>query len=79
MELSDGVCRTHTATTMTTTTKPTTTPTSKPTTTGSGTTPTETGTVPQYGTCGGTGYSGPTVCQAPYTCVVHSPYYSECQ
>ncbi|KAI0372944.1 CBD9-like protein [Pilatotrama ljubarskyi] len=33
-----------------------------------------------YGQCGGTGYTGPTVCVSGFTCVaVSPPYYSQCQ
>lgn len=35
-------------------------------------------TVAHYGQCGGQGYTGPTVCAAPYTCTVSNPYYSQC-
>lgn len=32
-----------------------------------------------YAQCGGTGYSGPTVCASPYTCTaVSPPYYYQC-
>lgn len=31
-----------------------------------------------WGQCGGNGYSGPTACQAPYTCKVQNPWYSQC-
>ncbi|KAI1743294.1 putative class III chitinase [Xylaria scruposa] len=42
--------------------------------------PTSTGTgVAQWGQCGGIGYTGPTVCQAPYTCVKTGDYWSQCQ
>ncbi|KAI1264313.1 chitinase [Xylariaceae sp. FL1019] len=37
------------------------------------------GTVPQWGQCGGEGYTGPTTCQSPYTCVASGPYWSACQ
>jgi len=36
------------------------------------------GTVAHYGQCGGSGYSGPTVCASPYTCTVSNQYYSQC-
>ncbi|KAF8592886.1 hypothetical protein BDV93DRAFT_594139 [Ceratobasidium sp. AG-I] len=36
------------------------------------------GTVPQYGQCGGNGYSGPTTCVSPYTCVKAHDWYSQC-
>ena len=42
------------------------------TTTASGATQTH------YGQCGGTGYSGPTTCQSPYTCTYSNAYYSQC-
>ncbi|KAG8856014.1 hypothetical protein FRB96_006581 [Tulasnella sp. 330] len=62
-------------TSSTTTTSKTTTTTSTSATT---TTSTSTGTVPEYGQCGGIGYTGSTVCAAGYTCKVSSPYYSQC-
>lgn len=34
--------------------------------------------VAQYGQCGGTGYSGSTVCASPYTCTYQNAYYSQC-
>ncbi|EKM54287.1 glycoside hydrolase family 7 protein [Phanerochaete carnosa HHB-10118-sp] len=37
-----------------------------------------TGSVAQWGQCGGTGYSGPTVCASGFTCHVLNPYYSQC-
>jgi len=36
------------------------------------------GTVAHYGQCGGTGWTGGTVCVAPYTCTSSSAYYSQC-
>ncbi|KAI0466526.1 carbohydrate-binding module family 1 protein [Xylaria cf. heliscus] len=62
----------------TSTTKATTTTTTKATTTTSGSGSTPTGTVPQFGQCGGSGYTGPTTCVSPYTCQVQNPYYSQC-
>ncbi|KAK6353690.1 hypothetical protein TWF696_005652 [Orbilia brochopaga] len=56
----------------TTTTSSRTTTTSTRTTTGTG--PTQT----HYGQCGGIGWTGPTVCETPYTCQVGNPYYSQC-
>ncbi|KAJ8508424.1 hypothetical protein ONZ45_g9305 [Pleurotus djamor] len=41
-------------------------------------TPPSTGTVTQWGQCGGTGWTGGTVCIAPYTCHVINPYYHQC-
>ncbi|KAH0589832.1 Esterase/lipase/thioesterase [Termitomyces sp. 'cryptogamus'] len=60
---------------------PTSTSTSKSTSTSTGSTPTSTpsaGTVPQYGQCGGTGWTGPTGCVAPYVCTKLNDYYSQC-
>jgi chitinase len=34
--------------------------------------------VPQWGQCGGKGYTGPTQCQAPYTCKYVTEYWSQC-
>ncbi|KAJ6496191.1 putative acetyl xylan esterase [Mycena sanguinolenta] len=48
----------------TTTTPPTTSPTG--------------GTAAHWGQCGGIGWSGPTVCAAPYTCQAANAYYSQC-
>ncbi|POS70224.1 glycosyl hydrolase family 10 [Diaporthe helianthi] len=31
-----------------------------------------------WGQCGGLGWTGPTVCAAPYTCTVSNAYYSQC-
>lgn len=59
-----------TPTTLTTVTKTTASPT---------TTPTGSGTVAQWGQCGGIGYTGPTVCQSPYTCVANSQWWSQCE
>ncbi|KAF9562610.1 endoglucanase II [Agrocybe pediades] len=44
-----------------------------PTTTAGGS-----GTVPQYGQCGGSGYNGPMACVSPYTCVKSNEWYSQC-
>ncbi|GJE98063.1 glycoside hydrolase family 7 protein [Phanerochaete sordida] len=37
-----------------------------------------TGTVAQWGQCGGIGYTGPTACAAGFTCHVLNSYYSQC-
>ncbi|KAH0491862.1 hypothetical protein TgHK011_003265 [Trichoderma gracile] len=37
------------------------------------------GSVPQWGQCGGDGYTGPTQCVAPYKCVASSEWWSSCQ
>ncbi|KAG9004899.1 hypothetical protein FRB93_010078 [Tulasnella sp. JGI-2019a] len=64
------------ATTTTTTKASSTTTTSTKATT---TTATTTGTtVAQYGQCGGTGYTGSTVCTSPYVCTYSNAYYSQC-
>ncbi|KAG8746927.1 Exoglucanase 1 [Ceratobasidium sp. 414] len=43
------------------------------------TTQTTGGTAAHYAQCGGTGYTGPTVCVSPYTCTaVSPPYYYQC-
>ncbi|KAJ8508421.1 hypothetical protein ONZ45_g9306 [Pleurotus djamor] len=36
------------------------------------------GTIPQYGQCGGIGWSGATACISPYTCKALNDYYSQC-
>lgn len=36
------------------------------------------GTVPQYGQCGGQGWTGATACVAGYTCKATNQYYSQC-
>jgi chitinase len=41
--------------------------------------PQSSGTVPQWGQCGGNGYTGPTACVAPYTCVENSVWWSQCE
>lgn len=33
---------------------------------------------PEWAQCGGIGYTGSTVCVAPYVCTVSNPYYSQC-
>ncbi|TFK34996.1 acetyl xylan esterase [Crucibulum laeve] len=59
-----------------TTTPPTSTP---PTTSAPPATTSPTGaTAAHYAQCGGIGYSGPTVCAAPYTCKAANAYYSQC-
>ncbi|KAI0267272.1 hypothetical protein BC834DRAFT_923538 [Gloeopeniophorella convolvens] len=35
-------------------------------------------TAPQYGQCGGTGWSGATACSSGWTCTYSNPYYSQC-
>ncbi|KDR72743.1 hypothetical protein GALMADRAFT_270683 [Galerina marginata CBS 339.88] len=61
-----------------TTTKPASS-TTKPATTTPVTSPAPTGaTAAHYAQCGGQGWTGATVCAAPYTCQVSSAYYSQC-
>lgn len=43
------------------------------------TTTAESGTVPRWGQCGGTGYTGPTQCAPPYSCVELSVWWSQCE
>jgi hypothetical protein len=62
-------------TTSSTTSKATST-TSKMTTSPSAT---PTGTVAQWGQCGGQGWPGPYVCVAPFLCTVYSVWYSDCR
>ncbi|KAL6793335.1 carbohydrate-binding module family 1 protein [Trichoderma sp. SZMC 28013] len=59
----------------TTAAKPTKSATSTSSATGSG----PTGTVPQWGQCGGEGYTGPTQCIPPFKCVESSQWWSSCQ
>lgn len=60
------------------------TTTSPPSTTVKTTTTTTTSTgptgsiVPEYGQCGGQGWTGGTVCASPYTCQVSNAYFSQC-
>ncbi|KAI0822414.1 hypothetical protein BC628DRAFT_1316867 [Trametes gibbosa] len=35
-------------------------------------------TAPQYGQCGGQGWTGATVCPSGWSCTVSNPYYSQC-
>ncbi|KAK7043124.1 hypothetical protein VNI00_008478 [Paramarasmius palmivorus] len=55
-------------------------PTSTSATTGGSqpTNPPSSGTVPQWGQCGGIGWTGATTCVSPYTCVAQNAYYSQC-
>lgn len=72
---------TSTATTFTTTTtsRPSLPPTST-TTTSTATSPPGTGLpVPEWGQCGGVGYSGSTSCASPYSCVCLSIWWCQCQ
>ncbi|OCL10902.1 carbohydrate-binding module family 1 protein [Glonium stellatum] len=42
------------------------------------TTAVSSGTQSQWGQCGGTGWTGATVCASPYTCTKYNDYYSQC-
>ncbi|KAF3936614.1 hypothetical protein ABW19_dt0209481 [Dactylella cylindrospora] len=68
------------STTSRTTTTPVTTTASRTATTTSRTTTTSAGGAlqTQWGQCGGIGWTGPTACAPPATCVVGNPYYSQC-
>lgn len=53
--------------------------TSKATSSSAATTPPPPGgTQTLYGQCGGSGYSGPTICASPAVCSVLNPYYAQC-
>ncbi|KAI0643106.1 hypothetical protein C8Q79DRAFT_1013073 [Trametes meyenii] len=64
---------------------PTAAPTTAPVTTVPASTPVGTSTASgplasQWAQCGGTGFTGPTVCASPFTCkAVSPPYYYQCQ
>lgn len=49
------------------------------TSTSTSTTGSSSGTVTEWGQCGGEGYTGPTQCASPYTCVEESKWWSSCQ
>lgn len=54
---------------------------SKPTTLSTSavtTAPPSTGTQSLYGQCGGSGYTGPTLCATPAACSTLNPYYAQC-
>ncbi|KAI1824015.1 putative endochitinase CHI2 [Xylaria intraflava] len=66
--------------TTTTTSSPTKTPTHTSTSApASTTTGSSSGSVGQWGQCGGMGYTGPTTCKSPYKCVEVGPYWSQCE
>jgi mannan endo-1,4-beta-mannosidase len=48
-----------------------------PTTTSTASAPSGTGTVPQWGQCGGMNWTGGS-CIAPFTCVFQNAFYSQC-
>lgn len=68
------------ATTPVVTPTPTAKPTTMITTVRTTAVPTPTGSlVNQWGQCGGNGYTGPTRCAPPYTCVATGAWWSQCQ
>ncbi|KAH8882332.1 glycoside hydrolase [Thozetella sp. PMI_491] len=71
-----GTGGSSTTTTATATATATATKTSTSTTT---TTTAPAGSVPQWGQCGGEGYTGPTGCQAPWGCNCLSQWWCQCQ
>ena len=75
--LTTTTATSHTSSKTTLTTILTTT-TAKTTTSAKPTTSAPSCTVAEYGQCGGTGYSGCTVCASPYTCKVQNSYYYQC-
>ncbi|KAH8878827.1 family 10 glycosyl hydrolase [Thozetella sp. PMI_491] len=60
------------------TTLPSSTTLTTKTTTAASATATATGTAAHWAQCGGVGYTGPTVCAAPYTCTYSNDWYSQC-
>ncbi|KUI69056.1 Endo-1,4-beta-xylanase D [Cytospora mali] len=62
----------------TTTTLATSTTKASTTTTGTSATASSTATAARWGQCGGTGWTGATVCASPYTCTYVNSYYSQC-
>ncbi|KAI0016157.1 Alpha/Beta hydrolase protein [Xylariomycetidae sp. FL0641] len=44
----------------------------------SATTTSGAGLAQQWGQCGGSGWTGPTECESPYTCTYSNDYYSQC-
>ncbi|KAJ7152036.1 glycosyl hydrolase family 61-domain-containing protein [Mycena filopes] len=73
-----GTTTKATSTTATTTKATSTTISTTSTKTTTSTGPTSTGTVAQWAQCGGQGYTGPTVCQTPFTCTVLNPFFFQC-
>ncbi|KAG8956481.1 hypothetical protein FRC03_010817 [Tulasnella sp. 419] len=49
-----------------------------PTSSSSSATSTATGTVAHYAQCGGTGFTGPTICVPPYVCTKSNDFFSQC-
>ena len=63
---------TRPGTTLTTSTRPPATTTTAPPPPGGGT-------VPQWGQCGGQGWTGPTACVSPYSCTCSSVWWCDCR
>ncbi|KAI0066688.1 hypothetical protein BV25DRAFT_1912728 [Artomyces pyxidatus] len=57
---------------------PTSTPSFTPTSLSPAPSATACAAVPEWGQCGGIGYSGPTVCASPYNCNFLNTFYSQC-
>ncbi|TVY15023.1 Endochitinase 2 [Lachnellula arida] len=75
-----GSSSSTTTTTSQTSTTSSTSSTSSTSTTTTTTSSAATGTpVPEWGQCGGTGYTGSTVCASPYSCVATSTWWSQCE
>ncbi|KAJ3823892.1 hypothetical protein F5878DRAFT_532412 [Lentinula raphanica] len=66
------------STSKTTTTSSTTSSHSTTTVSTTSSAPTSTSTAGAYGQCGGSGWTGPTVCVSGYTCTVQNDFYSQC-
>ncbi|KAJ7342665.1 glycoside hydrolase family 61 protein I [Mycena albidolilacea] len=71
-----GATTTVRSTTTSASTTSATTVTKTTTTTSAASTTTAAGTVAHFGQCGGSSYTGPTACAAPYTCVVSNAFVS---
>ncbi|KAL1839449.1 hypothetical protein VTJ49DRAFT_1487 [Mycothermus thermophilus] len=76
--LSTSTVKTTTTTEVKTSTTATSTSTSSSTKTTSSAVPTATALAKQWQQCGGVGYTGPTQCEAPYTCHEWNPWYFQC-
>lgn len=70
----------------TATSSPVATPTSSPTSTSTSTSTTTTTSpivtstaIPQWGQCGGTGYTGSSTCASPYSCTCLSVWWCQCE
>ncbi|KAJ6559132.1 hypothetical protein DFH09DRAFT_1316892 [Mycena vulgaris] len=76
---STTITSASTSTASSTSTIASSTSTTASTTTASSTTTAAGPTATHFGQCGGTGYTGPTVCASPYTCTsISPPFYYQC-